>query len=98
LDHYNISYKEVITGVQCPGCFIFPMQRTHGNWLCPHCGCKDKKAHLPAIQDYLLLISPTITNKQARVFLHLASEDATFRLLSAMPSSGTKKGRKYFLQ
>ncbi|MDM5228696.1 nuclease-related domain-containing protein [Cytobacillus sp. NJ13] len=98
LDHYNISSQEIIAGVQCPSCLIFPMRRIHGDWLCPKCGCKDKKAHLPAIQDYLLLISPTISNKQARAFLHLASEDTASRLLSAMPSSGTKKGRIYFLQ
>ncbi|OHX51113.1 hypothetical protein BBV17_00100 [Cytobacillus oceanisediminis] len=64
----------------------------------PPVRCKNKKAHLPAIQDYLLLIRPAISNKQARAFLHLASEDTAFRLLSVMPSSGTKKGRIYFLQ
>lgn len=98
LEHYNISSQEIITGVQCPNCMCFSMRRIHGDWLCPQCGCKDKKAHLPAIQDYLLLIRPTISNKQARTFLHLASMDTASRLLSAMPSSGTKKGRIYFLQ
>ncbi|KON86533.1 hypothetical protein AF332_06625 [Sporosarcina globispora] len=97
LDYYNIFSQEIITGVQCTSCLVFPMRRIHGDWLCPQCGCKDKKAHLPAIQDYFLLISTTISNKQARAFLHLASADTASRLLSAMPSSGTKKGRIYFL-
>ncbi|USK47211.1 NERD domain-containing protein [Cytobacillus oceanisediminis] len=49
LDHYNISSQEIISGVQCPSCLIFPMRRIHGDWLCPQCGCKNKKAHLPAL-------------------------------------------------
>ncbi|MCM3402131.1 hypothetical protein M3655_08115 [Cytobacillus oceanisediminis] len=65
LDRYNISSQEIISGVQCPSCLIFPMRRIHGDWLCPQCGCKNKKAHLPAIQDYLLLISPAIQASQS---------------------------------
>jgi hypothetical protein len=54
----------------------------------PSAGVRIRKLICPL---YFLLISPAISNKQARAFLHLASEDTASRLLSVMPSSGTKK-------
>ncbi|WP_274856834.1 nuclease-related domain-containing protein [Bacillus methanolicus] len=95
---FQIPKKELITGVQCPNCSLFSMERYKRNWHCPHCTHQSKDAHVQAIQDYFLLLSPTITNKEFREFLHLSSRHAASKMLSSMnlPFSGENKGRIYF--
>jgi hypothetical protein len=74
------------------------MKRVFSKWICPHCQSSSKDAHIQAIHDYFFLISSTISNKQCRDFLHLASEMTAYRLLSEMnlPHNGITKGRIYF--
>jgi Nuclease-related domain len=96
---YEISPKDIITGVQCPSCLTIPMNRKHGTWECPVCQTRSKTAHEQALQDYFLLIDSSITNKQFRDFLHLPSIHTANYLLSSMDlrSSGSTKSRKYHI-
>ena len=96
LQWYEIKATELLTGVQCPKCSLFAMDRIHGGWLCPHCKHTSNTAHQQAIRDYLLF-HPTITNQECRQFLHLSSRCAAKRLLQGMqlPFTGAGKGRVY---
>ncbi|MBM7571342.1 nuclease-related domain-containing protein [Aquibacillus albus] len=97
LDHYNIDKADIITGVQCPKCRATPMKRIIGKWQCQKCFTESKNAHETTIHDYLLLISPTITNKQCREFLHISDRSLASRLLNSMDllKTGTLKGTEY---
>jgi hypothetical protein len=95
----GIPVKDLIKGVQCPHCSSFALIRNKGTWLCPTCHKKSPNAHRQAIHDYLLLINPTITNKQCCEFLQLLSRHASKRLLTSMelPTTGSNTARKYHL-
>lgn len=98
LKEYNLAEKDLFRGVQCPECFFLPMTPFKGHWRCPSCNCKSKDADQKAVQDYFLLIGPTITNRQLRDFLQISSVQKSRRLLTSMnlPYTGDKKGRIYY--
>lgn len=98
LDHFQIKQQDVITGVQCTECKKFPMNYVRGLWICKNCGTKSKTAHIQAINDYFLLIKPTINNFELRQFLHIQSEKTAQRILQSLnlSSSGYKKTKIYF--
>ncbi|WP_332692045.1 nuclease-related domain-containing protein [Halalkalibacter lacteus] len=99
LEQFQLTKKELLSGVQCPNCTYLPMKRIHGNWFCPTCLIKTKNAHFDALTDYSLLFSTTITNSEAMDFLQVASPFVCNRLLHSTSFSytGSKKGRTYFL-
>lgn len=93
----NIPFKDLLTGVQCPKCSKFRMNRTHGTWFCSFCGHTSKDAHIPALKDYFLLFGRTITNNQMRDFLAVDSKDYISRLLKSLNlvTAGAKKNKLY---
>ncbi|MEH7444601.1 nuclease-related domain-containing protein [Bacillus sp. JJ1122] len=97
LHQFKITSEDFLTGVQCPSCSMYAMERYAGTWNCIHCGAVAKDAHKQAIEDYFLIISPTITNKQFRHFIHLDSPKLSTKLLSKMDLKphGTTKGIYY---
>ncbi|KAA0549138.1 NERD domain-containing protein [Bacillus sp. BGMRC 2118] len=99
LDRFNITNKDILTGVQCPNCGIMPMERLHGRWSCKQCNHISKDAHIKAIRDYRLLIGKDITNQEARQFLNISSIHTTKRLLTALNLryTGSNKKRQYVL-
>ncbi|WP_052144745.1 hypothetical protein [Halalkalibacter okhensis] len=98
LKQFALSIDDIRTGVQCLECHCLPMQRIRGYWICSHCHSKDKQAHLTTLNDYLLLISDTISNEQARTFLQITSASVASKLLTSLPlKPGMGKNRCYEL-
>ncbi len=97
LKKYQIQEDELIKGVRCPTCHFYNMQRRKGRWLCLNCGKSDRLAHLEALHDYWLLVSPIITNSKCRDFLQIDSPFVASRLLKSLnlAESGTLKGKRY---
>lgn len=96
---YDITKEECLTGVQCPFCLEIPMLKgNNGYWHCSTCGTRSKKAYIQSIEDYFLLISPTINNNQLRQYLHINSRYKAQEILLGMnlAHSGTNKGRTYY--
>lgn len=78
---YNISANELKRGVLCPTCNQ-PANRTRGHsWYCKSCKKNTKDALQQSIDDWFLLVSPTITNRQIRIFLELKSSSAASVIL-----------------
>jgi ribosomal protein L37AE/L43A len=99
LEQFQLTKKELLSGVQCPHCSHLPLKRIHGNWTCPICQIKTKNAHFDALKDYSLLFNTTITNSEAMDFLQVDSPYVCNRLLrsTSFSCTGSKKGRTYFL-
>jgi hypothetical protein len=98
LQTYKISPKEILTGVRCPYCDYLAMKYKRGKWECPNCKEKSNSAHIQAIQDYFLLIKPSITNSELRCFLHIESPKIAHKILTSMdlPYTGKFKDRVYY--
>jgi hypothetical protein len=98
LQEFGISPKELIPGVQCPNCKAFSMKYKSTAWYCSKCAHKSKTAFIQAINDYLLLVKPSITNVECRELLNIPSRKVVHRLLNSMELaySGTNKGRIYY--
>ncbi|OIK15807.1 hypothetical protein BIV60_07485 [Bacillus sp. MUM 116] len=97
LQVYNIYPSELIPGVQCPICLFLPMSYKGRKWVCPECNTISKDAHLPAINDFFLLIKPFITNRELCWFLQLPTPRTAAYLFYILnfPHTGTNKGRIY---
>jgi hypothetical protein len=95
---YGISRSEIKNRVQCLNCKSFEVNYISANWHCSFCNFRSKMAHIPALNDYSLLINRTITRKECMEFLQIKSHQAK-HLLSSMnlPKIGSKRGTKYIL-
>ncbi|MBT2738411.1 nuclease-related domain-containing protein [Bacillus sp. ISL-7] len=98
LQKFGIIKSEIITGVQCPNCFQFPMKYKRKIWCCPTCQFISQDAYIDAIREYFFLHTPSFTNMEIRNFLHLPSTRITAYFLSSLnfPYTGTTKGRIYY--
>jgi hypothetical protein len=97
LEELDIDKTEILTGVCCPKCKSLPMEYNRNLWLCNICQFTSKDAFVEGINDYFLLVKPTITNAELRAFLHLPSQRAAQHIFSLLnlPSTGQNKGRVY---
>jgi hypothetical protein len=94
LTTYQLQETDLIKGVLCEQCTRV-MTRMTGTWYCTHCRHSSKTAHLQAIDDYFLLIKPTITNRELRDFLLLPSRRTAATILQSLNMNGLKKGVFY---
>ncbi|TCT26443.1 nuclease-like protein [Melghiribacillus thermohalophilus] len=99
IDIYSISHNRIKNGVWCTGCRNEMMVRERRNWLCPICFHRDRKAHIPALQDYKWIFGPEITNEKARTFLGVPSRWIIKNLLkrSGLTQIGVKSKTKYII-
>ncbi|WP_394138199.1 nuclease-related domain-containing protein [Cytobacillus oceanisediminis] len=97
LQQLDISSDDILSGVYCPNCSSLPMIFHWGKWHCTSCNHSSHSAHEQTIQDYFLLIKPTITNSEFRTFSHLSSLHTASRMLSKMqlPFKRDKRHRFY---
>ena len=78
---YGINQRELLGGVHCSSCGRLGMVRTYKYWQCNYCQLSSRNAHIPGINDYLLLVKPWISNKACMQFLQIPSRHLTTRLL-----------------
>ena len=99
LEYYDLKKEDIQTGVICPECATAPMIRKYGLWICSYCRATSKSAHVQALSDFFILVKPSITNLEAKTFLHLSTKDQTYTILknSHFSSTGSNKNRKYFI-
>jgi ribosomal protein L37AE/L43A len=98
LTEFNIKQQELITGVQCPICEYFTMERASGSWRCSNCNSLSKTAHEKGIIEFIL-INQGITSQQCKKFLCLPSIHIAYQLLKQLPltKKGGNKNRIYSL-
>lgn len=98
LEKFNVNSEDVLNGVHCPYCLAIPMTYKQGKWVCSSCDKTSKDAYFKAVNDYFLLIKPTITNSEFRHFLEVPTSRATTYLLSllTLPTRGVNRHRIYF--
>lgn len=87
-------------GVLCPRCeFQAVMHYTAGNWQCSSCGTRNKQALRQALDDYRLLVSERITNKEFRDFTGIDSMHVASKVPSrlCLEKVGDKRGRFYII-
>jgi len=96
----NISVDRIRKGVLCEKCnYAVAMTYSRGIWTCPKCGFESRDALLKALDDYRLLISERITNREFREFFNVESMYAASKILSRLniETVGHKKGRYYII-
>ncbi|NHC38515.1 NERD domain-containing protein [Bacillus sp. MM2020_1] len=99
LQTYKLSKNDIRSGVFCHDCETIPMDYYSANWHCGYCGLISKDAHLPTVDDFFLLMGPTMTRKQFTDFTHHKSIYVAGKQLRALnlPSIGINRGTKYTL-
>ena len=99
LNEYHLTIKDILTGVRCPRCSFITTIYHRGKWTCKSCNHSSNETLLEAIHDYFLILKPTITNSELRLFLHLPSMNISQKILKSLnlKFSGSKKNRIYFM-
>ena len=99
LQTYKLSKDDIKTGVLCPMCQTCHDGLLFGKLALSQLPAYLKNAHLPTVDDYFLLIGPTITRKQFAEFTHIDSTFVAGKQLRALnlPSTGSKRGTTYTL-
>ncbi len=97
LKKYNLTLEDLQKGVICPVCTIVPMIRKKKKWLCRHCNHFSKRAHLFGLDDFVLLVGDTITNRGVRDFLLIDSPHVAKRILNGFVKIGNTSKRRYQL-
>lgn len=96
----NISLDRIRKGVLCESCnYREVMAYKQGFWCCPKCGVRSRRALLRALDDYRLLVSDKITNREFREFFNVGSIFAASKILTRLnlESKGNNKGRFYII-
>lgn len=97
---FKLIESDLITGVLCTSCEDKSfMNRENAKWKCIKCCATSKDAHVQALKDYALLISPIITNKKCKEFLHLSGSRQSQYLLQSLhlPLKGSNRLSSYHL-
>ncbi|MEC5423417.1 nuclease-related domain-containing protein [Virgibacillus sp. C22-A2] len=92
---FDIKQSDLLPGVQCPGCGRLGMERIHDAWKCQKCQKKYHNAHKRALEDYLLLIKPWITNSECMYWLNFKSKNIATKLLREMGLQYNKQHRRW---
>lgn len=89
----------LLAGVFCSECPYIKMNYSRGFWRCPSCKAKQADAHQLALQDYRLLIGPTISNRDFRNFTGLQSRTNATAILKncRFQTVGNKKSLRYII-
>lgn len=93
-----ISYP-LLEGVFCTYCPDSKMNYSRSFWRCPACLYKTKDAHLIALQDYRLLVGPTISNREFRKFTGIQSRTNAWTILQNcnFQTIGNQKSLRYVI-
>lgn len=81
LRKFGVKPSDITPGVRCPGCGFIGMGRRNGKWYCLKCKMTSRHAQSKALSDFLLLIKPSISNKECKQFLQVNSRAAVTRML-----------------
>ncbi|MDQ0428349.1 hypothetical protein QOZ98_001175 [Planomicrobium stackebrandtii] len=94
---FQIEISEIETGVFCPRCLLVKMVRTHVAWECETCRLISRNAHSEALNDWFMLIKPSITTAECRDFIGLKNLDNAkhFLLKSGCKPVGSRRYRHY---
>ncbi|MEN0644993.1 nuclease-related domain-containing protein [Alkalicoccobacillus gibsonii] len=95
LELYNLHPQNLIKGVFCSQCNKPHMirQSKSGRWTCKHCNKNSKTAYVQALEDYYLLIKPTISNQELRDYLQIDSSAVAYQLLRKLDVKRTHKNK-----
>ncbi|WP_187442034.1 nuclease-related domain-containing protein [Sutcliffiella horikoshii] len=96
---YGVTSDCILKGVQCQKCNYIGCEKIFGAWGCLKCNSTCKHAHINLLQDYKLLISPTITVSEFQIITGITKERTARRLLlsSGLSYSGNTSKRVYYL-
>jgi hypothetical protein len=93
----RINPQDIQAGVYCPRCRLRKMERVMRRWECGPCNLFSADAHLEAIDEWFMLIKPTITTNECKTFLGLQSLEAAKRALKRknLEEAGGRRHRFY---
>ena len=95
---HGISASEIGNGVYCPVCKTIKMVRCKRSWYCSNCKLKSSDAHHEAIRDWFMLIKPSISAAECKVFLELEHLSTARNILKnpLYKRVGNNKMRRYY--
>ncbi|AJD89902.1 hypothetical protein JMA_05850 [Jeotgalibacillus malaysiensis] len=81
LNKHNIATDILESGVWCNACMSLTVKWIARRFRCELCGLQNDESYLDSLFVYLTFINPTISNREARVFLNVNSPATMWALL-----------------
>ena len=97
VERFRLKRRDFLNGVRCLECGFYYMRRKGRAWVCLYCKHRSIDAHEQALKEYAYLISPWISNEEARFFLRIDSRHVVKRLLKkySLEVIGTGRSVRY---
>ncbi|WP_256594321.1 nuclease-related domain-containing protein [Sporosarcina pasteurii] len=97
-ERFNFQPSELKSGVLCSDCNGLMNRKRGQKWRCLNCGKYATQELYKALEDWFLLIKPTISNAECRAFLNLNSKYAASIILrhSKLSRKGKPPKTYYF--
>ncbi|MGD6833652.1 nuclease-related domain-containing protein [Sutcliffiella halmapala] len=99
LQKLNIQYEHLQKGVYCSKCERLSFKKFRSIWRCVICNSVSKDTYLNDLEDYFLLVKPTISVSELKDFLGLEHISTARRIVqsSGLEYVGRTNGRQYTL-
>lgn len=99
LQRFNIQYEHLQKGVYCSKCESMSFKRFRSIWRCVICNSVSKDTHMNDLEDYFLLVKPTISVSELKDFLGLDHISTARRMVQSLQLNyvGRTNGRQYTL-
>lgn len=97
---FDISPEEIQKGVLCPSCKYTKMNKVKRSWQCPACDLRSSDAHHQALEEWFMLIKPSITAAECKEFLELEYLSTARNILNHpfYKKVSNTKMRKYYME
>lgn len=97
---FQVGLSEIEPGVFCPRCHLGKMERTMVAWECETCRLISRNAHSEALNDWFMLLKPSITTAECQDFIGLKNLDTAkhFLIKSGCQPMGSRRYRHYIRQ
>lgn len=90
-DYFKIDPKLLKTGQLCSHCNNSMIYHSHKQRYCHHCKTAEPNNYRQSIQDWFMLVSPSISNRQCKYFLKLKNKNDAYYAVTSLKLN--KRGR-----
>lgn len=97
-DYFKINPNILKRGQLCSRCNNSMDYQSHKQRYCRHCNMSEPNNYRQSIQDWFMLISPSLSNRQCKYFLQLKNRDDAYYAIKSMQLNkvGKSVATKYY--
>lgn len=93
IERFHLDPNLIKTGLLCPYCHAVLTRKNRKTWTCHTCARQTHYPYKETLQDWFMIMKPTISNKECRDFLRIKDKFAANHILKTLPL--TREGQSH---